>query len=189
LENSTEILQESKARSRAEIFAALIRDERISHGAFRLWHCLRDYVNSKTGESFPGQREIQSCLHCSNDSLKPWTNELITAGWLKTRAAKSAANPKGFRFIYTLLDGTGEPFLLSGTHTVPKNRNATNRSQNQEHTVPKSRSTAFLKVGTKVTPLRGVVNKVNKTAALQGDSALEAQSPADPFTNVGDWKK
>ena len=65
-----------------EIFAAILRDRRLSHGAFRLWHALRDYTNSSS-QCFPGQRLLADDLNCDPHSLKAWTTQLVSADWLK----------------------------------------------------------------------------------------------------------
>ena len=139
-------------RSRAAMFAALMRsnrgDNRVSHGAFRLWHCLNDYVNPKTMQCWPGHRTIQQDIVCSSDSVKKWKQELVDAGWLKIE-------PRGRNGqLFTLLDGS-KVLPVSGTLTVPESRNTAECSQNQERSVPESRSEAFLKVGAEVSPPKG----------------------------------
>jgi hypothetical protein len=71
------------AQTQLEAFSRLIRDHRISHGAFRLWHALRDYTNAAS-KCFPGQRTLAEDTGCNIHSLKSWTDELVAADWLRT---------------------------------------------------------------------------------------------------------
>jgi hypothetical protein len=64
------------------VYSRLVRAD-ISHGAFRLWHLLRDHMNNDSGLAWPSQRTIANLMHCKIDSLKGWTNELDQAGFLK----------------------------------------------------------------------------------------------------------
>lgn len=99
-----------KQRSRAESFSALIRDRRISHGAFRLFHLLRDHQNPKSGACFPGRRLQMESLGSDHHCLKRWTDELVASGWLKVLPRE-----KGEVFHYELLDGQGQPWGKSTT--------------------------------------------------------------------------
>lgn len=87
-------------RSRAAMFAALMRDRRVPHGAFRLYHCLYNYLNVRTGECYPGQRTIADEIGCKPASITRWTRELLTTGWLSSVKRRG----KGFTTIYTLAD-------------------------------------------------------------------------------------
>lgn len=64
------------------VYSRLVRDPSISHGAFRLWHLLRDYRNSLSGLAWPSQKTIAQAMHCDVHSLKRWTQELLTAGYV-----------------------------------------------------------------------------------------------------------
>jgi hypothetical protein len=80
------------------VYGRLVRDPEISHGAFRLWHALRDYADAG-GECFPGQRRLQQDLHCSMSRIKKWISELVAGGYL-------AANVRGgARSKYFVLNG------------------------------------------------------------------------------------
>lgn len=132
----------SPSRAKAEVFTALMKDRRISHGAFRLWHLIYSFSNSRTGMSFPGRRLLQQCLGCCHDSLPRWTQELVTNGWL---SLTSKAAKRGHRFIYELRDGTGQVFLKSG----PLSRSA-KWSRNQDQSGPESRTAVVLKAGSEL---------------------------------------
>lgn len=69
-------------KSKFEVFAKILRDPNISHGAFRLWHAIRDY-QGKNQIAFPGQRALQNDLHCSMGSIKGWIRELVDHGYLE----------------------------------------------------------------------------------------------------------
>src|SRR5262245_2349411 len=64
-----------------EIYSRLVRDRSISHGAFRLWHLLRDHANGY-GLAWPGQRLIAKSLGCDKASIKGWTTELEEGGYI-----------------------------------------------------------------------------------------------------------
>lgn len=104
------------ARTRGEAFSALLRAG-ISHGAFRVWHCLRDHENRRTGKCCPGYRTLAEEIHCSQHSIKGWLDELKAAGWLDwevTTSRPTIENPAGRSNSYTLLDGCGR-VLPKGT--------------------------------------------------------------------------
>lgn len=65
------------------LYSALVRDHHLSHGAFRLWHLLRDYANGR-GEAWPSQDTIAANMTCRFHSLAGWTEELKSAGYLRT---------------------------------------------------------------------------------------------------------
>ena len=106
-------------RSHLETFAAIIRDRRLSHGAFRLWHALRDYTDHAS-QCFPGQRRLAKDIGCNLHSLKPWTAELMAAGWLKMTKGKP-----GDGFTYTVMRGTGQPLRKVATPPVAEKHNTT----------------------------------------------------------------
>ena len=114
--------REIPSQSNLETFGALIRDHRLSHGAFRLWHALRDYTDHAS-KCFPGQRRLAADIGCNLHSLKPWTEELTSAGWL---AVSTSGIGEGF--TYTVLDGNGRPLRKVATPTVAENRNTPIRS-------------------------------------------------------------
>jgi hypothetical protein len=92
------------------IWRRLIRSP-MSHGAFRLWHLLRDRMDQKTRESWPGRRFIQRTLGCSNSSIAKWIRQLEELDWIRVKKGKN-----GRGNVYVILDGIPE-----------------NRSQNQDH--------------------------------------------------------
>ena len=111
-------------RLNLEIFGALIRDRRVPHGAFRLWHTLRDYTNSES-MCFPGQRRLAQDIGCDIHSIKKWTQGLVDSGWLRVDAGKP-----GMTFTYTVLDGSGKPMRKS---TKPKVATASEKRQRPDH--------------------------------------------------------
>ncbi|MEI8290376.1 MAG: helix-turn-helix domain-containing protein [Verrucomicrobiota bacterium] len=151
-----------------EIFANLIRDGRVSHGAFRLWHALRDYTDHAS-KCFPGQRRLAADISCHPTSLKPWTDELIAAGWLKVEGGH------GRRFDYTVLDGTGHPLRKAASvenKTAPESRNGGD-AKNRNTTAPESSIEPHRKVETKVSsPLKSV--------HLSQEKISKPKIPADP---------
>lgn len=140
-----EIHPPDSPRSYLETFATLIRDRRISHGAFHLWHAIRDYTNAES-KCFPGQRRLASDIGCHPTSLKPWTDELIAARWLKVEGGN------GRRFDYTVLDGRGKPLRKVASpenKTAPENRNGGD-AKNRNGGAPENRNEPHRKIETKV---------------------------------------
>jgi len=127
-------------RTHLEIFAALIRDRGVSHGAFRLWHALRDYTDHNS-RCFPGQRRLADDTGCDPHSLRRWTRELTAAKWLKIDSAKP-----GLGFTYTVMDGTGQPLRKTTTPTDGEKRNGGvagnhNRGVAETHNGPLGKTT------------------------------------------------
>jgi hypothetical protein len=142
--------REIPSQSNLETFGALIRDHRLSHGAFRLWHALRDYTDHAS-KCFPGQRRLAADIGCNLHSLKPWTEELTSAGWL---AVSTSGIGEGF--TYTVLDGNGRPLRKVATPTVAENRN-TPIANNGNTPVAESGNGPLRKVATKVrSPFKSV---------------------------------
>lgn len=69
------------------IYSRLVVDKRISHGAFRLWHYLRNRMNKidpeRYGRAWPEQRRISEEMGCKIHSIKGWVEELKKAGYLQ----------------------------------------------------------------------------------------------------------
>jgi hypothetical protein len=84
------------------VYRRLIHDKRISHGAFRLWHYLRDRKDA-FGKTWPEQRDIARELRCKTHSLPGWTLQLVQAGYLATE--KKGQN---HHLEYTILFGDGK---------------------------------------------------------------------------------
>ena len=161
----------SKRRSRAEWFSALMRDTRISHGAFRLWHCLYDYHNPKTMQCWPGRRTIMKDLACSGDSIAPWKKQLVQTGWL--RIERRGRNGH----LFTLLDGS-QVVLESGPVSSPESRTTPEWSRNQDHSGPKTRTKAVLKPGPEVTLPIGGREKRSKEEGRPVETNGSAVQPA-----------
>lgn len=138
--------EKSNAKERGELFTRIVEDKRVSHGAFRFWHLLNTKFAGKRRACWPGQRKIQKILKCSNDSIKPWSAELVTAGYLRIEKYEKHKHPfvryskKPPGLVYFIEDGTvpesrndssvptfdPEAFLKVGTGSVPESRNETN---------------------------------------------------------------
>lgn len=166
--------------SRSKVFPKLMRDIKLSHGAFRLWHCLYDYWNPKSGVCWPGQRTIAEDMGCITHSIKGWTNELVEAGWVSIFQKK-----KGGRITYTLLDGAGNSLAKvsrkSATQTVAEKRNSFRRRGKARHGVVENSDGVSRKSATEVSiPLKGGIHREEVTSApcAAGGSALEAQPPS-----------
>ena len=72
-------------------YKQLVLDNRIAHGAFRLWHLLRDYAGKKM-QCWPGQRRLSKDLGSNFDSIAKWRDSLIKNGWLKVEKRKNGGH-------------------------------------------------------------------------------------------------
>lgn len=79
---------------RPSTFSTIIRDPRITSGAFRLWHLLVDMAMSQ-GHCWPGERHLAGLLKCSDRSLRPWRLALVAAGYLAVERITRCNNPAG----------------------------------------------------------------------------------------------
>ncbi len=68
-------------------YKQLVKDKRIPHGAFRLWHLLRDYAGVKMN-CWPGQRRLSHDLGSNYESIAKWRDSLIETGWLRVEKTK-----------------------------------------------------------------------------------------------------
>jgi Helix-turn-helix domain len=180
------VVANAKPRTRAEAFSALIQDQRIGHGAFRLWHCLRDHQNPKSGLCCPGQRRISDQIGCNIHSLKRWTDELVTAGWLVVKVVE-----RGEVFHYDLLDGQSQVLPKTATGGVAKNSNTYPRCGKAQHSVAKNRYTVLRKTATK---LRGanapLENKHTSSPSPAGSAETlfpQASGTEEQKGMVGNW--
>lgn len=111
-------------------YRRLIRDPHVCHGAFRLWHYLRDRASAKNGSRcWPGQRLISREMNCKRDSLAGWIQQLKTAGYLQTQS-----KGPNRQTVYILQDGRGVPVF--GIRSGPQ-PGATPRSPKRTCQVPK----------------------------------------------------
>jgi hypothetical protein len=143
------------AGSPLEVFARLIKDRGVSHGAFRLWHVLRDYTNASS-KCFPGQRRLAADIGCDIHSLSKGTAELVRAGWLL------ADTKPGVRCNYTVLDGQGKPLRKTTTPAVVENRN-TYRGGNAQRGVVENHHELLWKPPTEV---RSPMSKIRKPQSV-----------------------
>src|SRR6266850_1070882 len=90
-----------------QLWRRAIRDGRISHGAFRLWHWFYDTrdlggVPGRVSGVWADAEHIAKNLQCKRDSVYKWNQELQAAGWL-TWEIKGQNQAHS----YTPLDGFG----------------------------------------------------------------------------------
>ena len=164
------------ANYQLQTFAALIRDRKLSHGAFHLWHALRDYTDSSS-RCFPGQRRLMEDLGCNSHSLKPWTDQLIAAGWLKRSGGK------GCSFQYTVLDGKGLPLRKVATPTVAESGD-TGVAESGNTGVAESGSDPLRKVAAKVS------SPVNQAQLSEGSHPRKSHlSLAERISHEGELKR
>lgn len=147
----------SRGSSAAERYEALIKDTRVSHGAFRLWHCLRSHRNLRTGQCFPGYRTIAGEIGCRQESIKGWIDDLVSAGWVKVENGGQWKTSN----VYTLLDGAGNPFP-----SATEKRSNTRYGKPGQHATEK-RSDALRKSVAQHTTTVGS-SSVQKNASLGG---------------------
>jgi hypothetical protein len=143
--------QATSPRTRAEAFKALaFETPTLSYGAKSLWHVLYHYADAKTSEAFPGYRKIRKHLGCHVISIRGWLDELKAAGWIEFKVAPSMEHKRGYRHIYQILDGQGQPFfkvesvtenrtqLSQKTRTLKRKSKPSTSHQKTEHSVPEN---------------------------------------------------
>lgn len=153
------------------VYRRLIHDARICHGAFRLWHYLRDRAN-KSGNCWPEQRTIASDLHCKTHSLPGWTEQLETAGYLTSEQVG-----QNHHLEYTVLFGDGKVALpewatrgnalMGDTKTVscrPFGKEATPKGA-----TPRVAPMGYVSNPTVVIPKSKIKNESNKGAVVIKD--------------------
>ena len=98
------------------MFAAILRDGRICHGAFRLWHLLMDMSRSN-GLCWPGIRLIAATLLTSDQRVTRWRKKLVACGYLEVEVINKENAPASKKlggFIYRM----GEVPANDGQQTV-----------------------------------------------------------------------
>lgn len=116
----------NRSAVKSQTFSRLLLDQKISHGACRLFGVLNLYANQKD-QCFPGQRILRKQLGCSFSSMKPWITQLVKQGYI---SLESRECDRGLLTLYTLhFTGGGVPKIVAGVPTfgsgVPKTRNET----------------------------------------------------------------
>jgi hypothetical protein len=181
----------TRAQARAQAFDDL-RIADISHGAFRLWHCLYSYANHNTGLCFPGYRRITDDIHCDVHSIDRWITELQAKGWLSrskvAREKKTDKNGKelkgnqgtGVSNKYTLLNGQGELLCKSPTVGTGQKRSSSKYWAKPQYITGQKRSGVMGKTTVEpITPIKGVNNNITYTApATHAGSGLDGQPAA-----------
>lgn len=64
------------------LYSQIVRDERISHGAHRLWCLLRDMTGNNPC-AWPSVNSICKSIHCGKDAAFGWIIELEAAGYMR----------------------------------------------------------------------------------------------------------
>jgi hypothetical protein len=186
--------KQSSPGSRAEAFALLIRDRRISHGAFRLWHALRDYMHSGTGKCFTGQRTLSEDIGCKPHSIRGWVIELVQSGWLSIEcngkpfpiaellAAPKQRKQKGRRFLYQLLGGSGEPLPKRAAPPAAEMGNGFKRCRKEQRTAARKGNAPLPKGATEGRELRkesSLSNIENSSLRSKSDFACADAQQSD----------
>lgn len=99
-------------------YTALVMDTRLSHGAFRLWHLLRQYADDK-GQCWPGMRRLRAQLASSLSQIAKWRAELVRLGYLSVDLRPGAVTR------YKLAGGVSESGNSLGGGTVSESGNST----------------------------------------------------------------
>jgi hypothetical protein len=85
-----------------------------------MWHFIYHFTKGGETEGFPGQRTIAKGIGCKQRSLKPWTVELMRAGWIAVRCghekltlerlerSEKIDSVLGRHYRYELLNGFGQ---------------------------------------------------------------------------------
>jgi len=176
-----------RKRSRAEACVAICVDQRISHGAFRVWHRLYRFVNWNRGDAaaWPGFETI-SQIGCRPESIRKWLNELRDNGWLKIDSHRERGTTRkdgksdGKHNVYTLCDGHGNPLLKTVVVSTTEKRSGDYYGKANWENRSVTNSPKGGELDNKRKEREGVIESTvsyNPTASL-GASALEAQAPA-----------
>lgn len=125
------------AALKAQAFERLLRDRRVPHGAFRLFHLVNQHADAQ-GRAWPGRRSMKRIIGGDFTSLQKWVGILVETGWLRAEDYSPEKHPfvrerdKSMRdgMIYFLLNGdlaNPQVFGKGGTvanSTVLESRNA-----------------------------------------------------------------
>lgn len=87
------------------VYSRILRDLTVSHGAFRLWHLLRD-MHGNNGYAWPGTRFLQRSFRCGSTTLLKWIAELEAAGYLRTERG-NVARASHYFIMGALKSGAG----------------------------------------------------------------------------------
>ncbi|MGD1088387.1 MAG: helix-turn-helix domain-containing protein, partial [Verrucomicrobiota bacterium] len=150
------------------VYRRIIHDSRICHGAFRLWHYLRDRAN-KSGKCWPEQRTIARELRCKTHSLPGWTSQLVSCGYLAVRKVG-----QNHRLEYQKLFGDGRGGLPEWAtrgkmQTVSGSPNAKVASPSEA--TPRVAAMGDRSNHKGVIPLKAYSTKASKLSARQKDLA------------------
>lgn len=91
-----------------KLYSSIIYDTRNSHGAFHLWHLLKD-MTGKNQCCWPSIRTICQKLACSKNALKGWIKELEDHGYLRVEIGNQRRSNS-----YFLLTGEGQKMTPEG---------------------------------------------------------------------------
>lgn len=88
------------------VWRRLIWDNRVSAGAFRYWHYLRDQMDTLgfVREYYASMRVIEAALHCKHESVTGWNEQLRDANYLSWEE-----RGREHKFRYQVLNGFGQP--------------------------------------------------------------------------------
>ena len=75
------------AALKAQAFERLLRDRRVLHGAFRLFHLVNQHADAQ-GRAWPGRRSMKRIIGGDFTSLQKWVGRLVETGCNK-RANKT----------------------------------------------------------------------------------------------------
>lgn len=76
-------------------YSEIIRDKSISHGAFRVWHFLRDSLGGKDN-CWPSRQTICETIGCSKSSLSGWLEELQQGKYIRIQRRSRRTSNKYF---------------------------------------------------------------------------------------------
>jgi hypothetical protein len=149
-------------------FRKLCFDKRLSHGAVRFWHCLKQHSND-SDQAFPSQRTIADEIGCKIDSIKGWISELFAFSYLKTERVGRHHN-----FRYTLLPGDALPTLPEWCYRVPQNGDTKTPSR------PPKRKLASPKRGARRVPQNGDLSNSNGSIKNKSVGSGDPAGAASP---------
>jgi len=112
------------------MYEAIKIDQRITHGAFRLWHMLKDMCMINDNRfCWPGIRRLAALLHTDDRSITRWRKKLVACGYLEVEIISKANAPASRKlggFLYRVgqvPSNTGQQTLDSFYRSLDTGRN------------------------------------------------------------------
>lgn len=101
----------------SEVYATVLRDNRITPGAFRLWCYLCEAYDTQLGYAWLNPDTIATTLHATKPIVARWIEELEKAGWLEVKPVPSVSATEK---RYIPLNGECDPARVDPSDVIRK---------------------------------------------------------------------